>query len=348
MTPEKFQKNLLDWFDLHGRKDLPWQLNITPYRVWLSETMLQQTQVATVIDYFNAFTGKFPDIESLAQAPEDDVLALWSGLGYYARARNLHKTARIIAAQGYFPDSLDELVNMPGIGRSTAGAILSIAFKSSHPILDGNVKRVLTRFRAISGWPGSSQVEKLLWAISTDLTPVDRVADFTQAIMDLGATVCTRSKPACSVCPLVGACIAKATDTVASFPSSKPTKTLPVKEKVFLLLRDTDHQIWLEKRPPTGIWGGLWSVPEFDSIDEAQQWCGLRQLSIMCQQAFDVKRHTFSHYHLDYTPLLVDTNNPNNFVMEANQGLWYKAEQFNDLGLAAPIKLLLQHFSEDK
>jgi len=348
MTPEKFQKNLLDWFDLHGRKDLPWQLNITPYRVWLSETMLQQTQVATVIDYFNAFTGKFPDIESLAQAPEDDVLALWSGLGYYARARNLHKTAQIIAAQGYFPDSLDELINLPGIGRSTAGAILSIAFKSSHPILDGNVKRVLTRFRAISGWPGSSQVEKLLWAISKDLTPVDRVADFTQAIMDLGATVCTRSKPACSVCPLVGACIAKATDTVASFPSSKPAKTLPVKEKVFLLLRDPDHQIWLEKRPPTGIWGGLWSVPEFDSIDEAQQWCGIRQLSIKCQQAFDVKRHTFSHYHLDYTPLLVDTNNPNNFVMEANQGLWYKAEQFNDLGLAAPIKLLLQHFSEDK
>ncbi|MDD5114615.1 MAG: NUDIX domain-containing protein, partial [Methylobacter sp.] len=292
--------------------------------------------------------GKFPDIESLAQAPEDDVLALWSGLGYYARARNLHKTARIIAEQGYFPDSLAELVNMPGIGRSTAGAILSIAFKSSHPILDGNVKRVLTRFMAISGWPGSSQVEKLLWAISTDLTPVDRVADFTQAIMDLGATVCTRSKPACSVCPLVGACIAKAADTVASFPSPKPAKTLPVKEKVFLLLRDPDRQIWLEKRPPTGIWGGLWSVPEFDSIDEAQQWCGLRQLSVKCQQAFDVKRHTFSHYHLDYTPLLIDTNNPNNFVMEANQGLWYKAEQFNDLGLAAPIKLLLQHFSEDK
>ncbi|MDP3333726.1 MAG: A/G-specific adenine glycosylase [Methylococcaceae bacterium] len=348
MTPEKFQKKLLDWFDLHGRKDLPWQQNITPYRVWLSETMLQQTQVATVIDYFNAFTGKFPDVESLAQAPEDDVLALWSGLGYYARARNLHKTARIIAAQGYFPDSLAELVNMPGIGRSTAGAILSIAFKNSHPILDGNVKRVLTRFRAIPGWPGSSQVEKLLWAISSDLTPVDRVADYTQAIMDLGATVCTRSKPACSVCPLVGACSAKATNTVALFPSPKPAKTLPVKEKVFLLLRDPDHQIWLEKRPPTGIWGGLWSVPEFDSIDEAQQWCGLRQLSIKWQQAFDVKRHTFSHYHLDYTPLLVDTNNPTNFVMEANQGLWYKAEQLNDLGLAAPIKLLLQHFSEDK
>lgn len=348
MTPEKFQKNLLDWFDLHGRKDLPWQQDITPYRVWLSETMLQQTQVATVIDYFNAFTGKFPDIESLAQAPEDDVLALWSGLGYYARARNLHKTARIIAAQGYFPNSLDELVNMPGIGRSTAGAVLSIAFNNSHPILDGNVRRVLTRYRAISGWPGSSQVEKLLWEISADLTPVARVADYTQAIMDLGATVCTRSRPACDICPLVGACVARNTDTVAAFPSPKPAKPLPVKEKVFLLLRDPDRQIWLEKRPPTGIWGGLWSVPEFDSVHEAQQWCGLRQLSVARQQAFAVKRHTFSHYHLDYTPLLIDTNNPNNFVMEANQGLWYKAEQFNDLGLAAPIKLLLQHFSEDK
>jgi len=348
MTPENFQKHLLNWFDQHGRKDLPWQKNITPYRVWLSETMLQQTQVATVIDYFNAFTGKFPDIESLAQAPEDEVLALWSGLGYYARARNLHKTARQIAGQGFFPDTLDELIKMPGIGRSTAGAILSIAFNSSHPILDGNVKRVLTRFSATTGWPGNSQVEKSLWAISANFTPVDRVADYTQAIMDLGATVCTRSKPSCAVCPLVGACIARNTDTVAAFPSPKPAKTLPVKEKVFLLLRDHAKQIWLEKRPPSGIWGGLWSVPEFDSVKEAQQWCLFRQLPILGEQTFAVKRHTFSHYHLDYTPLLIETNNPSNFVMEAGQGLWYKAQQFNDLGLAAPIRLLLQHFSEDK
>lgn len=348
MTPENFQKQLLDWFDLHGRKDLPWQQSITPYRVWLSETMLQQTQVATVIGYFNAFTAKFPDIESLAQAPEDEVLALWSGLGYYARARNLHKTARIIAEQGYFPHSLEALINLPGIGRSTAGAILSIGFNNSHPILDGNVKRVLARFMAISGWPGNSLVEKKLWTISSTFTPIVRVADYTQAIMDLGATVCTRSKPTCSECPLSSGCIAQRTQSVASFPSPKPAKTLPVKDIVFLLLQDKLGQIWLEKRPPTGIWGGLWSAPEFVSVEDALHWCSSRQLPIVNHHALDEKRHTFSHYHLDFTALVVQTDNPSNFVMEANQGLWYKAEQFSDLGLAAPIRVLLDQIQEDK
>ncbi|HEY8094535.1 MAG TPA: A/G-specific adenine glycosylase [Methylobacter sp.] len=348
MSPSAFQQNILAWFDQYGRKDLPWQKDLTPYRVWLSETMLQQTQVATVIPYFNAFTAKFPDIESLADAPIDEVLHLWSGLGYYARARNLHKTAQLIAERGRFPDTLDELIALPGIGLSTAGAILSIAFNRSQPILDGNVKRVLTRFKAVSGWPGNSAVNKELWAISAKLTPIARVADYTQAMMDLGATVCTRSKPACGDCPLNARCLSRLADNVSAFPTPKPAKTLPIKQLTLLLLSDADNRILLEKRPPTGIWGGLWSLPEFDSITAAQDWCSTRNIHIVDQQTLATRRHTFSHYHLDYTPLLVQADNPINFVMEANQTVWYKVEQLNKLGLAAPIKQLLQSHTSIK
>ncbi|MFZ2406459.1 MAG: A/G-specific adenine glycosylase [Methylobacter sp.] len=342
MNPSVFQQNILAWFDQYGRKDLPWQKDLMPYRVWLSETMLQQTQVATVIPYFNAFIARFPDVASLANAPVDEVLHLWSGLGYYARARNLHKTAQLIAERGRFPETLDELIELPGIGLSTAGAILSIAFNKSHPILDGNVKRVLTRFKAVSGWPGNSAVNKELWAISGRLTPIARVADYTQAMMDLGATVCTRSKPACGACPLNAECLARRADKVSAFPTPKPAKTLPVKQLTLLLLSDADNRILLEKRPPTGIWGGLWSLPEFDSIEVAHGWCLARNIHIADQQALETRRHTFSHYHLDYTPLLVQSDNPINFVMEADRTVWYKFGQLNKLGLAAPIKLLLQ------
>jgi A/G-specific adenine glycosylase len=342
MSPSAFQQNILAWFDQYGRKDLPWQKDLTPYRVWLSETMLQQTQVATVIPYFNTFIEKFPDIVSLANAPVDEVLHLWSGLGYYARARNLHKTAQLIAERGRFPDTPDELIALPGIGLSTAGAILSIAFNKSHPILDGNVKRVLTRFRAVSGWPGNSAVNKELWGISARLTPIDRVADYTQAMMDLGATVCTRSKPACAACPLNADCLARLAGNSSAFPTPKPAKTLPIKQLTFLLLSDADNRILLEKRPPTGIWGGLWSLPEFDSIKAAHDWCLTKSIHVADQQTLATRRHTFSHYHLDYTPLLIQSDNPINIVMEADQSVWYKADQVNKLGLAAPIKLLLQ------
>ncbi|HEY8220154.1 MAG TPA: A/G-specific adenine glycosylase [Methylobacter sp.] len=342
MSPSAFQHHILAWFDQYGRKDLPWQKDLTPYRVWLSETMLQQTQVATVIPYFNTFIKKFPNIDSLANAPVDEVLHLWSGLGYYARARNLHKTAKLIAEQGRFPDTLDELLALPGIGLSTAGAILSIAFNKSHPILDGNVKRVLARFRAVSGWPGNSAVNKELWAISAKLTPIARVADYTQAMMDLGATVCTRSKPACEACPLNAECLARRENNISAYPTPKPAKTLPVKQVTLLLLSNADNRILLEKRPPTGIWGGLWSLPEFNSIVEAHDWCLARNILIADQQTLATRRHTFSHYHLDYTPLLIRSDNPINFVMEADRTVWYKAEQLNKLGLATPIKQLLQ------
>ena len=342
MTPSDFQQQVLDWFDLNGRKDLPWQKDISPYRVWLSETMLQQTQVTTVIPYFNNFIAQFPSIEDLAAAPIDAVLHRWSGLGYYARARNLHKTAQIIVKLGYFPDNLEELVALPGIGQSTAGAILSIAFKKSHPILDGNVRRVLTRLKGISGWPGNTQINKQLWTISTDLTPKHRVADYTQAIMDLGATLCTRSKPVCEQCPLTNHCLAKSTKTVHLLPTPKPSKTIPVKQLTFLLMTNNQKEIALIKRPPTGIWGGLWSLPEFDSIDAAIDWCTLKGLPIIKSQTHAPQRHTFSHYHLDYTTIVIHTENPINFVMEANQTVWYKVADISSLGLPAPIKLLLQ------
>jgi A/G-specific adenine glycosylase len=348
MTPAVFQQKLLSWFALQGRKDLPWQQDITPYRVWLSETMLQQTQVTTVMPYFQAFVEKFPDLDTLAQATIDEVLPYWSGLGYYARARNLHKTAQIIYQQQRFPDTLAELMALPGIGQSTAGAILSIAFNNSHPILDGNVKRVLTRYKGITGWTGDSQINKQLWAVSTELTPSKQCADYTQAIMDLGATICTRTKPLCVACPLASDCVAKNTGTVNLLPTRKPAKTLPVKQLIFLLLKNRQQQIFLEKRPPVGIWGGLWSLPEFDTIEAAQDFCLTQNLTIEHQQVLPALRHTFSHYHLDYTPLIIQTPDSCNLVMEAEQTLWYNSQQIDNLGLASPIKQLLQQHSNKK
>ena len=347
MSPLLFQQQVLTWFDVHGRKDLPWQQAITPYKVWVSEIMLQQTQVTTVIPYFNAFIAQFPTIEHLAKAPLDQVLHQWSGLGYYARGRNLHKAAQLIVAQGYFPETLDELVALPGIGISTAGAILSIVFKKSEPILDGNVKRVLSRFKAVNGWPGNSQVNKTLWAISAQLTPITRVADYTQAMMDLGATICTRSKPACDSCPLESHCLARQQGIVSLLPTPKPRKVLPVKTLVLLMLSNHLNQVYLEKRPPTGIWGGLWSLPEFADIDAAHDWCLAKQITAYDTQMLALQRHTFSHYHLDYTTLLMETDNPINFVMEANQALWYNPKKKEALGLPAPIKLLVQQHIGD-
>jgi A/G-specific adenine glycosylase len=344
MSPETFQKNILSWFDLHGRKNLPWQIEVTPYQTWLSEIMLQQTQVVTAIPYFNRFIQSFPDIESLAQASLDAVLEHWAGLGYYARARNLHKTAIIISQNnGIFPDDLDGLMALPGIGRSTAGAILSIAFNKSHPILDGNVKRVLARYHAISGWTGSAKVGSELWAISTRYTPAERCADYTQAMMDLGATLCTRSKPRCGECPIRSNCVARIEDKVKLLPTPKTTKALPVKNVIFLMLKDEQGLVLLEKRPATGIWGGLWSLPEFETLSAIRSFCQQNNFAIKSEKQLDELRHTFSHYHLDYTPIEMKIENPINNVMEANQAVWYKTEQINSLGLATPIKRLLQN-----
>ena len=346
MTPDIFQNKILQWFDVNGRNNLPWQQDSSPYKTWLSEVMLQQTQVVTVIPYFNKFIDHFSDINQLADAPIDQVLQLWSGLGYYARARNLHKTAKIISSQdGQFPNDLEALVALPGIGRSTAGAILSIAFNNSHPILDGNVKRVLARFHAVVGWPGTSAVNNRLWGISALYTPNKRCADYTQAMMDLGATLCTRSKPRCEICPINLHCLAKSENKVSELPTRRPKKELPVKQLFFLILQDEQGQILLQKRPDIGIWGGLWSLLEFESLALIDDWCLQNNFVSKSTIQFDVKRHTFSHYHLDYTAVLIKTENPINNVMEGNQTVWYKSEQINLVGLPAPIKKLLHNLN---
>jgi A/G-specific adenine glycosylase len=341
MTPANFQKALLDWFADHGRKDLPWQKNITPYRVWVSEIMLQQTQVATAIPYFERFVDKFPTVETLASADLDEVLHSWSGLGYYARARNLHKSARLIYDHS-FPDTLESLLQLPGIGQSTAGAILSIACQQSHAILDGNVKRVLTRFKAIKGWSGQSKINKMLWEISKQYTPHNRTAEYTQAIMDLGATICTRKKPSCLKCPVLLGCKAKQLNRTDDFPTPKPVKTLPIKQCTFLILKNSENEILLEKRPPRGIWGSLWSFPEFSDIQAACFWCHDKNIQTDKLRTLSPGRHTFSHFHLDYSVILIKTKSPTNFVMEADYSVWYKTQNEDRIGLPTLIKKLIQ------
>ncbi|MEZ5501803.1 MAG: A/G-specific adenine glycosylase [Halioglobus sp.] len=343
-NPQTFAPRVLDWFDRHGRKDLPWQRDTSPYRVWVSEIMLQQTQVKTVIPYFERFMTAFPDVQALADAPEDAVLHLWTGLGYYARARNLHRAARQVARErgGRFPDTVEALCELPGVGRSTAGAILSIALGQRASILDGNVKRVLARFHRVAGWPGQASVHQRLWEIAEEHTPSARCADYTQALMDLGATLCTRSKPACERCPLGPDCAALAHGDQPDYPGRKPRRALPVKTTCFLIARSRGGDIWLEKRPSSGIWGGLWCFPEMDAPETAQQRCldlwGAAPARVEARPGF---RHTFSHYHLDVTPVVVELATEPQAVMAASGQLWYNLRQPPQIGLAAPVASLL-------
>jgi A/G-specific adenine glycosylase len=343
MQPGQFHHLLLTWFDRHGRKHLPWQQDINAYRVWVSEIMLQQTQVNSVIGYFNNFISRFPDVTALANSELDTVLQHWAGLGYYARARNLHRAARYIADNGgEFPQTFEALAALPGIGRSTAGAILSIAFGQRQPILDGNVKRVLARFHAIHGWPGDGKVAEQLWQLSDRYTPAQRNAAYTQAMMDLGATLCTRARPRCCDCPVSAGCLALHQNLVEQLPEPKPRKLLPIKYIYMLGLQDADNRLLLEKRPPTGIWGGLWSLPEFTDLQQLQTWCLQRNYRIDPAVQLASRQHSFSHYQLNFTPILAKVQNPNNNVMEADSHVWYKARDIEQLGLPAPIKRLLQ------
>lgn len=343
-----FSQRVLNWFDQHGRKDLPWQRDIEPYRVWVSEIMLQQTQVKTVIPYFQRFMAEFPTVQALAAAPQDEVLHLWTGLGYYARARNLHAAAKQVTTEGegLFPLAIDALCELPGIGRSTAGAIASIAHGQRAAILDGNVKRVLARHQAVEGWPGKSAVHQRLWQVAEDYTPVARCADYTQAMMDLGATVCTRSSPGCERCPLASDCTARTAGTQLNYPGKKPKKALPVKSTRFIMVRDRQGEVWLEKRPSSGIWGGLWCFPQAGAEDDIEAWCldhfGTEPDRVDPWPEF---RHTFSHYHLDITPLLVELPSAPNAVMEAELKLWYNVRQPPQIGLAAPVVGLLQQLA---
>jgi A/G-specific adenine glycosylase len=343
-TQAAFAQRVLGWFDQHGRKDLPWQHDTSPYRVWVSEIMLQQTQVKTVIPYFKRFMATFPKVQALAAATEDEVLHLWTGLGYYARGRNLHRAAQYVCREleGEFPDTVEGLCELPGVGRSTAGAIVSIALGRRAVILDGNVKRVLARYRAVEGWPGQGAVHNTLWQIAEEYTPSGRSADYTQAVMDLGATVCTRAAPACERCPLTKGCKALALGAQKSFPGKKPRKILPVKSTVFVIASTPDDEFWLERRPGSGIWGGLWCFPELGDAGLAANWCidcwGLAPDSIDTLPEF---RHTFSHYHLDISPLRIRLPSSPSSVMEARDRLWYNRRQPAAIGLAAPVASLL-------
>ncbi len=337
-----FSDKLLTWFDQHGRKTLPWQQDFSPYRVWVSEIMLQQTQVTTVIPYFERFMQRFPTVESLAQAKLDEVLHLWTGLGYYARARNLHKTAQIVteAHQGCFPATVEALTALPGIGRSTAGAIVSIAGGGRAPILDGNVKRVLARCFGIDGWPGQTAVAKALWAKAEALTPTKRVADYTQAIMDLGATVCVRSSPVCSACPFANECVAHSEGLIDELPGRKPKRATPVKQTTMLVVENDDHEVLLKKRPTDGLWGGLWHFPECDedAIEETLANLGFESpASVTRLEPF---RHTFTHFHLDITPVRVRVEHALNAIGEPDQ-LWYSTTEPANIGLTRPVVHLL-------
>ena len=344
-----FAERLLAWFDDHGRHDLPWQTDRSAYRVWISEIMLQQTQVTTVIPYFERFMTSFPDVSALAAAPIDEVLHHWSGLGYYARARNLHKAACAIVADhdGVCPDEAELWESLPGVGRSTAAAIVAQAFGKREAILDGNVKRVLARYHGVRGWPGQRKVEVQLWEHAWAHTPQERLCDYTQAIMDLGATLCTRSRPRCAECPLRGDCVALAAGTQDELPERKPKKDKPVRTTTMLLVRTDDGEVLLQQRPPSGIWGGLWSLPELGDERDIKQWCRDElQLDVEVSAEHPVMRHTFSHFHLDITPVAVRVTRDNAGAVEDTARVWYNPSAPAALGLAAPISKLIDQISQ--
>jgi A/G-specific adenine glycosylase len=337
-----FAARVIAWQQSCGRHDLPWQNTRDPYAVWVSEIMLQQTQVAAVIPYYRRFLARFPDISSLARAEEDEVLQQWSGLGYYSRARNLHAAARGVMAQhnGVFPRQAEIIATLPGIGRSTAAAIAAFCFGQRHAILDGNVKRVFARCFGVEGWPGLSSVENRLWAQAEALLPYDSIEAYTQGLMDLGATVCTRSKPACSNCPLAAQCIAYRDKRVTELPFPKPRKALPQKQTVMLLLCK-GREILLEKRPPKGIWGGLWSLPEVDAAVDPGEAARLRfGVETERQSPWPVHTHAFSHFCLQITlqPLIVVSAH----AMHEPHALWLNRQEALGAAVPAPVRKILQ------
>jgi len=339
----EFSSNILTWYKKHGRHGLPWQQNKSLYRVWISEIMLQQTQVATVIPYYQTFMQSFPDLLSLAGASEEAVMSHWAGLGYYSRARNLHKAAKIIIDEhnGRFPEIYETVLTLPGIGPSTAAAVLAQALNQSHTILDGNVKRVLARYHAIEGWPGQRQIEQSLWQKAKSHTPDQQVADYTQAIMDMGATVCTRAKPKCEECPLSGTCLALEQGKVGELPTKRPKKTIPVRQKRFLFIVSDKKRVLMEKRPSSGIWGGLWSLPELALDEDIKQMCqqqwGLSVETVVNQPVF---RHTFSHFHLDITPCLIRVSPA--ITQAVNDGTKFQWCDFDtQLAVSTPVRHIL-------
>lgn len=337
---ESFSARLIRWQRQHGRHDLPWQ-GADAYQVWVSEIMLQQTQVATVVPYFLRFIERFPRVSLLAEATEDEVMALWSGLGYYSRGRNLHRAAQHVMAQfgGVFPDQFEHLLELPGIGRSTAAAVCALAFHQRRAILDGNVKRVLARHGGIAGWPGERRVETALWRLAELRLPAGEVATYTQALMDMGATLCTRSRPRCGNCPVASDCVAHQTGRVHELPASRPKKIVPEREAVFLLVT-VGNRILLEKRPPTGIWGGLWSLPQFEAASEALAYCERAGLAADSARDLPDFVHTFSHFKLNIHPLHVASPEMPTRVEEGSHA-WLEISDALEVAIPAPVRQLL-------
>ena len=340
----RFAQSVLEWYPEHGRQDLPWQIDKTAYRVWVSEIMLQQTQVATVIPYYLRFLKSFPSIQTLADASLDQVLQKWQGLGYYTRARNLHRAAQIIRDEhgARFPQEMQAVIALPGIGRSTAGAILSLAFDQSWPILDGNVKRVLARCFQVKGWYGQSETKNTLWRIAEQLTPKNKTAEYNQAMMDLGAMVCGKARPSCDVCPLLHCCVSFQQGTQASFPEKKPQKPKPQKQ-ILMMLHRHQGRVLLCRRPPTGIWGGLWSLPEVDDDDGIGEWQqnNLAFTQLPTQVKTNILKHQFTHYSLDISLAVIEIQKLPRQIADEDNMVFVTVDQLPDYGLPTPVKRIL-------
>jgi A/G-specific adenine glycosylase len=338
---------LLEWHPRAGRHDLPWQHPRTPYRVWVSEIMLQQTQVATVIPYYRRFLERFPDVGALADAPVDEVLHLWSGLGYYARARNLHRAALRIRDEhaGELPAGFEALADLPGVGRSTAGAILALTANARVPILDGNARRVLARYFAVTGARGEAAAEKRLWALAERCLPQTRIAEYTQAIMDLGATVCVRRRPLCTRCPLAAACMAHRTGRQQELPTPRRPRLRRLRH-VFMVLALDGGRVRLERRPERGVWGGLWCLPEFDTASAAAAFAQhtLGADSVTARPLAELE-HAFTHFELRITPLMFHGVR-NAACVEEDGALWYNLREPARIGLPAPIHALLASLAD--
>lgn len=339
---ESFAPRLIAWQRRQGRHDLPWQASRDPYAVWVSEIMLQQTQVESVIPYYRRFMARLPNIAVLASATEDQVLALWSGLGYYSRARNLHRAARIIVQDfgGEFPREFEQIIGLPGIGRSTAAAIAAFAFGERHAILDGNVKRVFCRIFGVDGWPGDKAVENRLWALAEALLPAANIEAYTQGLMDLGATLCRRSKPACANCPFADDCVAHRRGRQAELPAARPRKALPERHTSMLLLVHAG-EILLEKRPPSGIWGGLWSLPECP-VETDPADCA-RQFGFEAQPlpALPPLTHVFTHFRLHIQPRPLSVTQRPAKINEPGR-LWLPLADASDAALPTPVRKLIE------
>ncbi|HJV28043.1 MAG TPA: A/G-specific adenine glycosylase [Aromatoleum sp.] len=347
-TGKDFAVRLAEWHRAHGRHDLPWQNTRDAYRIWLSEIMLQQTQVDTVIPYYARFLARFPDLASLAAAPVDDVLALWSGLGYYARARNLHKAAQAVMAEcgGEFPRCPEAIAELPGIGRSTAAAIADFAFGARAAILDGNVKRVLCRVFGIDGFPGERAVEQQLWALAEALLPAQDVGTYIQAQMDLGATVCTRGRAACERCPMADICVARREDRVGELPAARPRKAVPQRQ-VRVAVIHAGGRVLLERRPPIGIWGGLLALPEIPEGEaDAARWLGTR-FGLAARDAITLApfNHTFTHFRLEITPILLDVGDAAQAAADADHR-WLALGERDAAGLPTPVRRILDALAD--